>query len=87
MVTSFYVTSPKLEAISEHSSLKEAEKDLRAMAPGDYLIVQVVRVAHIEAVPESTRVQLAATRTRAPRDPNAPRKPRKPRSAKPPKSE
>jgi len=71
-------------ALAEHSSLKDAEKDLRTKLPGEYLVVEVVREATISPVPESVRVQMSATRTRtrAPRDPNAPKRERKPRKPK-----
>lgn len=85
---SFYIVrSGELAKVadSEFATLKDAEKALRSANPGTYLVAQVVRTALIEEVPSTVRVQMAATRTRAPRDPNAPRKPRKPRAPKAPK--
>jgi len=69
-------------ALAEHPSLKDAEKDLRTKQPGEYVIVEVVREANISPVPETVRVQMSATRTRAPRDPSAPKRERKPRKPK-----
>lgn len=70
---SFYITNAAdlaKVAQAEHKSLKDAEKDLRHAQPGDYLIIEVVRSAIIEQVPERTRVVIKATRTRTPRDPS-----------------
>jgi hypothetical protein len=82
IVPSFYVTDTKLTILSEFSSLKDAEKALRVgtVPPGDYLVVQVVREASITPVPETTRVQLIATRTRA-RTAGATPRPRKRKGA------
>ena len=85
MSASFYIIKPEdlqRAVTAEHTTLKDAEKDLRAAQPGDYLVVQVVRSAHVEEVPTRIRVAMAATRTRVPRDPSTPRKPRKPRTPK-----
>ena len=68
MPASFYIIKPQDLASSvqaEHVSLKEAEQGLRAAQPGDYLVVQVVREAHVDPVPETVRVRFTATRTRA----------------------
>jgi hypothetical protein len=63
--------------LAEEVTLKDAEKRLRNSAPGEYLIVQVVREATIEPVPETVRVNMRATRTRAPSKSKGGKKPRR----------
>lgn len=77
----FYVTNKQLSPLAEMASLKDAEKDVRSRTPGDYLVVQVVREVRIDPVPETTRVQFTATRTRAAKAPKPPKAPKAPKGS------